>query len=303
MFAFYLFVSCFSLSITLFSLTLREATVVSETVEEIDGRMIGVLNSSGGSIEGSASASSSLNGIDFKEIKNDVDMFPTSSDDLHSSLPSSSNGAPSGETMNSSTGMITSSVTSSVPSSAHIPLKSFLIKAFPFQVNCIGCNQSFPCYYTPKGFKKIPSPAYYVHCIDECESYRAKELIRVCEFCNFKFLDKEALGIHKNSCKANNKRMLLAQKPNWMPVSIILTIINYSKFDGTTSCRGCKRLFPCYRKGSKVVPSLEYYIHCIEHCKEYREKGWMRICPVCDCKFLNNQALVQHKRGCFKSSV
>lgn len=192
--------------------------------------------------------------------------------------------------------------TTTTVTSAHIPLKSFLIKAFPFQVNCIGCNQSFPCYYTPKGFKKIPSPAYYVHCIDQCEAYRAKDLIRVCEYCSFKFLDKEALGIHKNSCKDNNKRQLLAQKPHWMPISIILTIINYSKFDGTTSCRGCKRMFPCYRKGSKVVPSLEYYVHCIEQCKEYQQKGWMRVCPVCNCKFLNNQALVQHKRGCYKTS-
>lgn len=183
---------------------------------------------------------------------------------------------------------------------AHIPLKSYLIKAFPFQVNCIGCNKSFPCYYTPKGFKKIPSPAYYVHCIDECQMYRAKDLIRSCEYCNFKFLDKEALGIHKNSCKASNKRSILASKPSWMPVSIALTIINYSKFEGKTACRGCKQLFPCYRKGSKVVPSLDYYIHCIENCKEYRDKGWMKICSLCNCKFLNNQALVQHKRGCFK---
>lgn len=183
---------------------------------------------------------------------------------------------------------------------AHIPLKSYLIKAFPFQVNCIGCNKAFPCYYTPKGFKKIPSPAYYVHCIDECQLYRAKDLIRSCEYCNFKFLDKEALGIHKNSCKASNKRSILAQKPSWMPVSIALTIINYSKFEGKTACRGCKQLFPCYRKGSKVVPSLEYYVHCIENCKEYRDKGWMKICSLCNCKFLNNQALVQHKRGCLK---
>ena len=85
-----------------------------------------------------------------------------------------------------------------------------------------------------------------------------------------------------------------------MPVSIALTIINYSKFEGKTACRGCKQLFPCYRKGSKVVPSLEYYMHCIEHCKEYRDRGWMKICSICNCKFLNNQALVQHKRGCFK---
>lgn len=183
---------------------------------------------------------------------------------------------------------------------AHIPLKSYLIKIFPFQVNCPGCNKAFPCYYTPKGYKKIPSPAYYVHCIDECQMYQAKDLIRSCEYCHFKFLDKEALGIHKNSCKASNKRSILAQKPSWMPVSIALTIINYSKFEGKTACRGCKQLFPCYRKGSKVVPSLEYYIHCIEDCKEYRDKGWMKICSICNCKFLNNQALVQHKRGCCK---
>ena len=61
-----------------------------------------------------------------------------------------------------------------VPSLAHIPLKSYMIKDFPFNINCKGCNKAFPCYYTPKGFKKIPAPAYYVHCIDDCTEYRAK---------------------------------------------------------------------------------------------------------------------------------
>lgn len=140
---------------------------------------------------------------------------------------------------------------------AHVPLKSFLIKAFPFTINCPGCNKSFPCYYTPKGLKKIPSPDYYVHCIDDCTEYQAKNLIRSCDYCSFKFLDKEALGIHKNSCKSSNKRYLMQSKPDWMPVSILLTIVNYSRFDDTTACRACKQLFPCYRKGSKVVPSLE----------------------------------------------
>ena len=61
------------------------------------------------------------------------------------------------------------------PSLAHIPLKSYMIKDFPFHINCKGCNKSFPCYYTPKGFKKIPAPAYYVHCIDDCAEYQSQE--------------------------------------------------------------------------------------------------------------------------------
>ena len=32
-----------------------------------------------------------------------------------------------------------------VPSLAHIPLKSYMIKDFPFNINCKGCNKAFPC--------------------------------------------------------------------------------------------------------------------------------------------------------------
>ena len=107
------------------------------------------------------------------------------------------------------------------------------------------CLYVWEQYYTPKGFKKIPAPAYYVHCIDDCPEYRAKGQIKECEVCSFKFLDKQSLGIHKNSCRATNKRAMLARKPKWMPYSILLTIINYSRFDGKIDCRGCKKKFPC----------------------------------------------------------
>lgn len=198
---------------------------------------------------------------------------------------------------------VTEPMIHSLKTSAYIPLKSLLIKAFNYQISCLGCNKSFPCYFTPKGNKKYPSPAYYTHCIDECPSYRQQGLIRTCDHCNLKFLDKEAMGFHKNRCKISNRKRLIAQKPHWMPMSILLSIINYSKFDSQTACRGCEKTFPCYRKGTKVVHSLDYYIHCIEGCQVYQDKGWAKTCSTCNCKFLNSQALTQHKRSCFKSSI
>jgi hypothetical protein len=190
-----------------------------------------------------------------------------------------------------------------IQTSAYIPLKCFLIKEFNNVVTCRGCSQSFPCYFTPKESKKIPCPSFYIHCIDECSEYLAKYTVQICEYCHFKFLDSESVGIHRLSCRKGNRRNLLATKPKWMPTSTMLTIMNYSKFESEASCRGCNSKFPCYRKGHKVVPSLEYYIHCIEECEEYREKGYVRVCSGCCCKFLNPQALAQHKRGCFGATA
>ena len=79
---------------------------------------------------------------------------------------------------------------------------------FPGRGNCRGCGKEF------KKYECTWEPAYFIHCINECEEYKKLGLfladhlwnlinlsyldrISKCEECKLVFVDKPVLGAHK----------------------------------------------------------------------------------------------------------
>lgn len=155
---------------------------------------------------------------------------------------------------------------------------------------CKGCNEQFECRFDGKN---VWSPLeFYVHCIDDCSWYKRLNLISPCRKCDQIFIDPSRLNIHLGqSHRLNNKR-------NWMSKSILKRSM-YRGCNSTVRCEGCGRQFSAVRNiNSAIVPRIDFYIHCIEKCKKYRNLGKIRTCTLCPLKFINNQALSTHERKC-----
>ena len=65
-------------------------------------------------------------------------------------------------------------------------------------------------------------------------------------------------------------------------------------------CRGCSEPFGCFVSpiSQSSTPSLEYYIHCIEDCSDYKRLQLIATCNTCGFKFMESKSLAGHKPHC-----
>lgn len=133
-------------------------------------------------------------------------------------------------------------------------------------VDCLGCGQMF------KSSDRYSEPAYYIHCLKECEEYKKLNLMRKCESCKKIFISHESMGNH--SCHQ-------PVKPIWMTTEMYHT--SRRKKLESKPCPGCKKLLPS---------SYEFLIHAVEDCSS--SIHLVKECSECKCKFPNVSSYYRH---------
>ena len=65
-------------------------------------------------------------------------------------------------------------------------------------------------------------------------------------------------------------------------------------------CKGCSEPFGCFVSpiSQSSTPSLEYFIHCIEDCSDYKRLQLIATCNTCGFKFMESKSLAGHKPHC-----
>ena len=187
-------------------------------------------------------------------------------------------------------------------------------------VDCKGCGAIFKA--SIQGYDQWPYPeiAYYIHCMNECEAYQKLSLIFKCEDCKLLFISSRSFSNHiARGHQSGSKQYRCIEIPaSEQILKLIPTMKNKSKqqimtesnyghlnttivcsCNGFVKCRGCQLEFrakiePDHRK----VFTLDYYVHCMEECEEYRKLGLISECSKCKLKFLNKQSLATHKGKC-----
>ena len=151
-------------------------------------------------------------------------------------------------------------------------------------IKCKGCNLKFT--YRSQGSNDYSK--YLNHCLEECLEYQKLGLIVKCVVCSRSFLDNRSLSIHLTRIHGFKSR------PKWISPNIQFP----KSFNTRVSCKGCGKKFPAKIRGkdqSRLLYSLEYYIHCIKKCSKFKQLGSIATCKFCGCKFLNLQSCRTHE--------
>ncbi|KAI1287803.1 hypothetical protein HDE_09863 [Halotydeus destructor] len=167
------------------------------------------------------------------------------------------------------------------------------IKSYNATIACKGCSKTFPCSQYAR--ECHPAKSYYVHCIKFCPQYAQLGLIRKCDKCRLSFIDPKNLGNHLLHHHRQERVELISKKPDWMSFITLKNIMTFASYTDSTPCKGCGKMLSCIRRGRHSQYSLEFYIHCIEECDEYKKLGLIARCDRCQYVFINAQALRNHK--------
>ena len=157
--------------------------------------------------------------------------------------------------------------------------------------SCPGCELQFEAFIINHSERKsgiVGEPSYFIHLTQDCKEYEKLGRIDVCHDCKLIFINRQSAALHFHSLHPKN-----IPRPVWMPEN------TYKSYRGlrcehTVKCVGCGQKFPAQVSSSTTTYSLEYHIHCIEECEEYKKLVLIRYCGECSCKFLNTKALGKH---------
>ena len=69
-------------------------------------------------------------------------------------------------------------------------------------------------------------------------------------------------------------------------------IVNHNHANDEASCPRCGQTFKACRTSKKQLqPELQFYIHCIKECEEYKNSNLIANCPECSKLFLHDGAM------------
>ena len=187
-------------------------------------------------------------------------------------------------------------------------------------VDCKGCGSMFKAYNSGCGTRIHPEAAYYIHCMNECEEYQKLGLIFKCDDCKLLFINFGSFRIHitkghrsgskEYPCvKIPASELILKSIPTLKNKSKlqIMTESNYGNLSTTTEkrcnamvkCPGCQLEFRArINSHHRKTYTLDYYVHCMEECEEYRKLGLISECSKCKLNFLNKHSLGIHRAKC-----
>lgn len=138
--------------------------------------------------------------------------------------------------------------------------------------------------------RSVPSLEYYAHCIEECVMYKELHLIQECTTCKYKFLNAVSLARHMTTFHRGQKLTR-----SWMSRSVTNQNSMNRSYNYKVRCLGCREEFPAHRRGTRILPRMDFFIHCVEECEKYQQLGLIKECLKCQCKFLTNHAFAVHK--------
>lgn len=161
-------------------------------------------------------------------------------------------------------------------------------------ISCLGCDKKFAKNSTGRECRHPFE--YYVHCIEKCEKYKELNLISDCFECKLKFVTPRCLQNHKNLYHPLGEEY----RRNWMSGVLVKKCSMNMICNTTVNCPGCDEQFQAKQTRKQIYNRLDYLVHCIDECEEYKKLGLIRQCEKCNCKFLNNLGLLQHRSRCIK---
>ena len=184
-------------------------------------------------------------------------------------------------------------------------------------VDCKGCGSMFKANNWGCNRTLYPEVAYYIHCMNECEAFQKLGLILKCEDCKLLFISSKSFSTHiRIGHRSGSKRYPCMKIPASEQILKLIPIlrkkstqqimaesnyghlktINVGNCNGLVKCPGCQLEFRAkiYSYHQKVY-TLDYYVHCMEECEEYRKLGLISECSKCKLKFLNKHSLGIHK--------
>ena len=97
--------------------------------------------------------------------------------------------------------------------------------------------------------------------------------IAKCRVCRLLFVDNNSRGVH---LRMHLKEGTVKEKPKWMSRGLYFDSISGSEFTSAVTCKACDKQFPAKkaRTGSeRLIGSIDFYIHCIEECIAFKDKG------------------------------
>ena len=154
--------------------------------------------------------------------------------------------------------------------------------SFNASINCEGCGKTFRGYYGKK-YRRIifREPAFYVHCIKECQEYTKLNKIQKCHECKLLFVNRHSYSWHLKKIHRDSVKHL-----------------DGNVYNSSKACPGCGQELPVnrYRKG-RIDISRVYSKHCVEECEEYKKLNLIRKCNDCGNSFLNQSSLASHQRS------
>lgn len=166
------------------------------------------------------------------------------------------------------------------------------LKTFNTTVICEGCKRTFKGHIY--GHKVQAEFKYYVHCTEQCEQFKKLNLIRECKICNLKFLNAVSLSRHM---RCVHKPVEKVKIRSWMNITMLNRKYN-TDFNSTVNCKGCGTTFKAQKTTKSLLPELDYYIHCVEECEDFKKLNLIRKCNSCNKVYMNKIGYSNHLKQC-----
>lgn len=123
-------------------------------------------------------------------------------------------------------------------------------------------------------------------------------LIKHCIPCKLSFLNSNAFGQHMNFShhkKPNRSSVAKCAKKQYSWNRDLSRKPKRGTSGLVVRCKGCGQVFKTQIVGKQPRPSAEYYIHCTERCKEYKNLNLIRECGPCNRKFVDVGSYRRHR--------
>lgn len=71
-----------------------------------------------------------------------------------------------------------------------------------------------------------------------------------------------------------------------------------AEYNATINCKGSGKLFKARKTGIEKHAELDYYIHCVEECDDFKKLNLIQQCKKCNKIFITRTGFSVHATRC-----